>query len=731
MKEAVTDAVGLPLPQWIERWPAGLRPRRIDADPRALRLLYVHPDRGWVRVWLAIQSDAGERRLSIGVSDADFTDAAAPRRLVAALEARLHSEGAAALHWIDDACARAGALQARARAVLREAATIVPAPGRAAASLALRVLRAGPRRLEALTGFDPDADPPTADASPAELAIRALLLALVGLPVDSIALAERAAERAVGARERRAIAGLLVLLGREDAAAACTLAGAREGRMEPSERARAAALVGRYDLATAVIEDPNTDDEARRRGIAALIAAGGLEEARALLERRVASSTPPAWCLAHHAELALWRLDHAEAGRRARELLERADADDDARTTAWRILGALATIRGDTEAALAALERASAGSDPATTRLWQARALLERGDLVGARAAVRPTGFADRLPWILWRARIDAVDRPSSPGHEGYQVELVLAELAGEAAVLEGRRDPAARVDLLRRMIARLGGNYSGRVSTLEAGRLIPCTLASPRERAVAAQEALLRRPLAEVVEGFDAEAARAPHAPFPRTYRSELSLWTGEYEAARRDFAGIWEEHRTRWGYVGHGAALSLLGRGDEARAAWDAGLERYDRLPAEATHAYAGDLAIDEGRLDDAIRDLEGACAATPTRLGAWVSLALARARAGDPSGADAALDRVRARAPGMVACVADSLGLDPQVGADAPAALMRLCAELRRAMAGNRASTIYTFRDPRGRLRVLRSLPPERWTAVIERLAPLAVEVLADEP
>jgi tetratricopeptide (TPR) repeat protein len=728
--------VNVPLPDWVEAWPRGLRPVRIHAAAAGARLLYVHPDGGWVQLWIA----RGPTGVTARQGDAAGFERSAPRRLRAAVLRRFELDAPASTRWLEQAQRLVAALEGRegAREASDEAralaATLEGAPGgdeglaklRARApgcDDGIRVLRARFDPVRALEGFDPDAAPePPPEA--AALACRAFLSAMTGLSLAAIELAERAAELARGVEERGAVAELLVALGRPGAALACLTAGDSEGRIDRTALARAAAEARDPEAAARAVRDllcSDADDDAQDRAIASLASAGGHAEAIAALEERCARR-PSAAALARLAELRLFGLELDPAETAARRAL----ALDEDHELAQLVLGAVASARGDHAEALERLARIEPGPHHPTAQLWRMRSLLGLGRVGDAVAASRVGGFADRVAWKLWRAYAEARDAPEATlrGKESFQVRIVLEQMFGAEETARAYERDETAIELLWRAIERLGGNYGDEPTFLEGGRLVRAALISPRNEAVAGQHTLATRPLEEVLAEFDAQAQRMPSSPFPRTYRAEMVLWSGDYETAREAFGRIWEQTHTRWGYVGLGAALGFLGHHEEALAAWEAGLEHYEYLPAEATYAYRGEVLLELGRPDEAIEQLEHATEANDRRIGAWNGLALARATKGDAAGARAALDRLAERAPGLLCFAAASAG----VGATASDldSVRTLATRIRRAMAGNRASGIYTFLDDAGRLRVLRSAPRRHWLGVAERIAPLALDV-----
>jgi tetratricopeptide (TPR) repeat protein len=690
-------------PRFMRAWPRGLRPARIRAGAGAC-LLYVHPEAGWVEVWL--DRAAGGVRTREG--DGEGFDEGAVRRLRAAIAHRLSLDAPAAERWVEDVDAHAAEVHERASAI------------HAPMNDALRVLRARDDLVDALEGFDPDAPAPE---DPAALACRAFLTAMAGLPVLAKAQLERAASLACGAAERAPIGRLLLSLGHAKEAAACLEAGLEQGRVSPSVIAHAAADARHPELAArAVRRLLRTDASADEldRALELLVQAGAYDEAMQLLSEL---RSPSALALTLLAELHLWKRDTERALALA---VKAVDARGGER--AALAVGAALSQRGEHEGALALLATIPPGPSHATATLWRVRSLLALGRAGEAAIAVNPAAFADRIPWKLWRA--EAESRASGAkmlrAPQAFQVQIILEHMFGAEETERAFEADDTATALLARAIDRLGGNYTERPTFLEDGRLVTVPFVSPRNMAIAAQAALTTTSLEEVVRELDSQGARMPRSPFPRTYRAELFLWTGEYERARESFERIWTETKTRWGYVGLGAALGLLGRYDEALAAWEAGLEHYAYLKQEGTFAYRGEVLMHMGRHDEALSELEHATSATESRTGAWVALAVARARAGDASGARQALDRVAAYAPGLSCFAAKSAGLSPRE-VELPGVLA-LSERMLHALRGNRASKVFTFVDDAGRLRALLAAPERHWRTAAERVAPLALDLLA---
>jgi len=688
--------VRVPTPAFMAVWPRGIRPVSVRAARASLRLLFVHPDAGWVEAWVRLGG-----RCRIGAAEG-FTDEAL-QRLGVALESRWRRDAPRSDEWLGEAI--------RHRAVALAAGGPPGVAGGRSLELAERVLCGD--RVAALEGFTSRAA--AGDGPCAALACEAFLLALAGRGPEARILARAAADRAVG-MERAPVARLLAALGAGEAAADAFAAGMGEGTMPLPDVAWVAGRARRPALARAATEALlGTEHTAAERRLAfdGLIGAGDLDEALAFLEGQVGRAPSPE-LFERLAELHLWRLE-AEP---ARAYAER--AGDTPR--AALALGALRVLAGEHRQALDQLARIDGGPG-VTARLWRLRALLELGRIDGAVALSKVGAYADRVAWKLWRAYADAHADASAAlhGKEAYQVRLLLEAIHGTATVDRAYAERSEAIALLRTTLERLGGNYGPLPTWLDEGSLTLAELRSPRDQAIHAQLAIPDTGMATAFAELDRQAEAMPSSPFPRTYRAELSLWDGDYGDAEAAFAAVWEATHTRWGYVGLGAARLFLGRPADALAAWEAGLEHYDYLPAEATYAYRGEAYLALDRLADARAELQHATTQSPSRAGAWAALALARVRGDDSSGARAALDRVAELAPALIAVAAEAAEVPPATAE--PKAMGALAEAVLKALGGNRASKVFTFRDGDGRRRALRAVPPRHWHELARQLSLLA--------
>lgn len=693
----------VPTPAFVASWPRGLRPASVRVTERAARFLYVHPEAGWAEAWIHLGG-----RCRIGASMA-FEDTVL-QRLEGALRARWQRDSPAAEAWLASA-------QRHRAAVLAVAPASPQRDG--AVDTARRVLLARHHPLEALEGlkdFEAEAD---RELSCAELACRAFLLAFAGRATEARPLAVEAGKRAVGLT-RGPVAQLLAALTEVDAGAACLADGMRDGPIPMRDLGWIAGLAQQPDLARVACEAQLESLSAgeRRSAVEGLIAAGSLDDALAWLTER-AESCPSPELFEGIAQLHLWRLETDEAQAFARR------AGDT--PIAALVHGAVNVLAGEHQLALERLAEVE-GEPKVTAQLWCIRALLELGRVSEAITLSQVGSYAERSAWKLWRTYADALVDPANAlrGKESFQTRLLLEAIHSKAVVDAAYSSDEQAMRLTRQTLARMGGNYGPMATWFIDGSLQFAKFPSPRSQAVDAQLAIVEHGMDAALAELEAQAVTMPSSPFPRTYRAELLLWSGRTSEARDAFAEIWEQTRTRWGYVGLGAAELYLGNVSAALAAWEDGLNHYEYLPAEATRAYRGEAYLAADRLEEACAELEHATQASPTRVGAWAALALARLRASDAAGARAALDEVASRAPALLAMVADEHRVKAR--SSDPGAMQLLASATLESLGGNRASELFTFRDHRGRQRALRSVPADHWPRLADRVAPLALDLLS---
>jgi tetratricopeptide (TPR) repeat protein len=427
----------------------------------------------------------------------------------------------------------------------------------------------------------------------------------------------------------------------------------------------------------------------------------------------------------------LWRGDHHGAASLARARLDRAPDD----SVALRILGVAEFLAGDVERGLSRLTAALALDErDDETCLWRGRLLDRLGRYGEARIEVAKVTLGDHVAWQLLRALIEEHATP------GYRIELDtwfivdqnIRQLLGDDAPVDSKASHEVAVAAIEQALARLGGNFSARLTTPTSDGSLRWLdqVESPRHRSETLQFQASYRPLDEVIAEFETLAAAHPEVPFFTTYPAELLLWRGEYELALARFEQVWYATRTRWGYVGAGAAAMLLGRDERALQLWEEGKAHYTYIDAEATYCYRGELWLRRGELGSARADLELAVRARPARLGAWVSLALLHRAEGHEEPMREAAARIEQLCPAFVWVVSRELGLEPRLRMLEVDDLARVLERLRERMRGNRSSVMYTMLDGAGLLRVIPVAPTQVWRDHARRSLALFEDELLSE-
>ncbi|MFO7562209.1 MAG: hypothetical protein R6X02_06170 [Enhygromyxa sp.] len=570
------------------------------------------------------------------------------------------------------------------------------------------------RELETALGTDP-----------ASLACVALWTGFAGLPLAARSALEGLVEQARDPGDLRAAGELLERLRLPGAAIDALIAAAENADDVSSWRrvvqAAVAARERERGRSAAQRMLALARDSAERLEAASWLAqAGAFTQAEAALERLLADPELPA----DHREAAslalarleLWRLELREAARLAGAVV---DTGRDS-PAAWRILGATAVLDDRPREAIDHLTRALE-LDPRDDEalLWRARAWARLADLHQARLDLGRTDMGDRPAWQLVFGLVDQLTPDSrSDARERYFVDHNLRQLLGETP------DARPTLERIEDALARLGGNLSIHPTTP-----LPSSpqndqplrwldeLESPRAAAEQLQRRIVHDGPDPVLAAFTERAAAYPDVPTFVTYAAEIHLWRGEYERALELFEDIWETTRTRWGYIGGGAAAMMLGRDERALELWAEGAQHYSPMDTEATYAYRGELYLRRGELELARPELEQATTTSPSRLGAWIALALVHARAGDQPALRRCLAEVEALAPVLLAELRASVGSDPEP---------LLLAALER-MRGNRSSVIYTFVDDRERLRVIPAGELGAWRKAAARVIALFIDEL----
>ena len=467
----------------------------------------------------------------------------------------------------------------------------------------------------------------------------------------------------------------------------------------------------------------------------ALHGAGHLALVAAIRGATDAARLPPAdrWRL--DASDACWRGDY-DALRRA--LADRPAADDATRV-AGDLLAAIASGADNAgDDAIAALDAVRATPNCAVAMRdvaarWKAELLVRRG------AAAR-LGRGGPLGWLTdrlrgragrhaadaeaWQAVREASDHPvlrlvtwiallRQPDDGRREVfrdfhEWVIAGLQREGVA---GIEPLARAwrqgggeATLWQIIALFGGNRGDTCTVVEDGRLRALDLRTARQEAVEIQRRLRQVGIDATLRAFEQLATQWPGLVVFRTYRAELLLWSGQYEAAAALFDEVRRTSVNRWAQIGLGASLAFSGQPDEAERVWDEGARVHrGTLPGEASHVYRAEVAMAAGRLDAAAALLDGVLAAKPTRLRGWLLRAELAWLRGDPAAGRAALLQAAALCPGLAdaagpLALADLLEADgaPRVPRDAA---IERCRSWRAALRGNAGSWLFTWYDGAG--------------------------------
>ncbi len=203
----------------------------------------------------------------------------------------------------------------------------------------------------------------------------------------------------------------------------------------------------------------------------------------------------------------------------------------------------------------------------------------------------------------------------------------------------------------------------------------------------------------------FDAVIRAFPESPQPFCYRGELALWAGRWADARADFEHAIGMSSTppRWAFIGQGAVRLFEGSARGALELWEAHADE-ELGPGPTLYAYRGDAKRVTGDTAGALADLLHACEVDPTRIGAWVSLALAHADAGERAAHDTVVRRLFGIAPGLLADAAVEIDADRIEIATRPSpdAARPLLEQVLHMMRGNRSSTCCSYFTREGELR-----------------------------
>jgi tetratricopeptide (TPR) repeat protein len=236
--------------------------------------------------------------------------------------------------------------------------------------------------------------------------------------------------------------------------------------------------------------------------------------------------------------------------------------------------------------------------------------------------------------------------------------------------------------------------------------RFVPLPL--PPTTRVQAVEALMslrhlgpsgaERALAEVQE-------RNPRSVHARCYMGELYLWLGRYPEAMREFVLARCIAPARWADIGMLAVLIFRGHLRLARFAASYAERHHPFIPGGTLPVYRGVLRRRLGDLDGAITDFDASLEAKPSRIGARMELVLALRAAGRRAEVVPHAEILLRDATPVLLDAARALGY-----AGAPDSNREILVqdevfeEALRSMRGNRSSSLVSWFDDGGRVKVL---------------------------
>jgi tetratricopeptide (TPR) repeat protein len=320
-----------------------------------------------------------------------------------------------------------------------------------------------------------------------------------------------------------------------------------------------------------------------------------------------------------------------------------------------------------------------------------------------------------------------------------YELYRALADLVPDAIAELASHDPARQGAVLETALRALQGNRSDHPTTVGAdGQLVYLPRHVPREISVRTLGLIKTAAPEHVLQLLNEIVAAYPDSSLPITYRGELQLWLGDYDAARRDLeAALAQRETTRWAYYGLALLANVEG---EPRRALDICARSVVVIGSEGPPIFAhrGEALRRLGQSAAAVAELRRANELSPGRLSGHLNLALAAGDSGDAAAEAAGYEWLRQQAPTLVSDAAHGLGIVGALDlAPLPRATQRAVLEqMLVMMRGNRASSFTTWISPAGLVRVagavqggtgalqrFRDEAPHRWASARRLIEPLA--------
>ena len=444
------------------------------------------------------------------------------------------------------------------------------------------------------------------------------------------------------------------------------------------------------------------------RAAAILCDAGAFAQAATVLQQAEQTSE----VLDRRAQLALWHGRESEATVLALQAHAMAGVANS--PAGQRTLGALAWLAGQTDRAMAHLDRAIEGNPRDDEALcWRAELHLRHGRIEQAsqdldRAMLAADGFS-LAAWLLRECGVGDTVAVGLKQSRFGEVREGLQVLCADAAEVLERRDPAEIHALLWRALGALHGNRSTTPTYLLNGELQRVRVrTAPRHGSRQVLETIRLLPPERVLADLDAVVARFGHSSLCPCHRGELHLWLGDTDAARTDLQlALTMLPTTRWAWIGLGGCDLLDQQPEQALAVLADGVRVLGNTDGPAVFVYRGEALLRLGRCDEAIRDLTEALDKRPTRLAARLLLTLALHGRGDIQAMRGHFEDLRRRAPGLLSesgRVAHVVVWDEPGWLPNDAAIAQVCESALTLLRGNRSSTCTTWLTPEGRLRAV---------------------------